>query len=862
MSIFSKISARTMARSKTRTMVTIIGVVLSAAMITALTTFAASFRQFLIDYSISRDGNWHMMAPDLEDERAETLSGLEEVRQSARVEQLGYALFESVMEQSPQMPYLCVQALSQEAVNMLPTVLAEGRMPENAKEVLIPSWLQVNESEDQITKVGDTLTLELGERTFGGERLNESNAYMGEEETFTPGPSRSFLVVGVYDSWPNAVYGGAGYRLLAGPLEEGEGEGYCDLFLELEHPEDVYEFGSTWLKENGIVYNSSLLRWLGVVDNDSFSVVMRGLLVILTLVIMAGSISLIYNAFSISLRERSVQFGLLSSIGATRKQLRGCMRYEALFVGAVGIPIGILAGIGGIGITLKIIGSDITNFVHGTKTGIPLVVSVPSILAAALIAFLTIMISVWLPSRRIKKISPMEAIRANADIRISQKDVKTGRITGAVFGLPGMLAEKNYRRDRRKYRATVVSLTMSIVLFTTAALFQMYLMQTGAFVLDAPRWDLECHIYGDTQSGEAERMERIIRQSEGVTEVFSYRRTYLTLSVPGDWLSQSYAESWNLQPQEGQAQVPLEIVVAVYPDEQFEEYARSQNADPADYLTGEQLRLLYLNTVRIYNPETGRYEKKDILEKGQGEALPAGRMDYENDSPKFQETCQAVLFDRADQLPGELESERGQLTALIPEGMYRRFHKELRGENTAVVYSLCAENPSETYADIEKILKSSGLEENAYVENLTEQYESDRNTLAAVNVLTYGFTVLISLIAVANVFNTVSTNLMLRRKEFAMLRSMGMSPGGFRCMMYYECMIYGARAICYGALLSGAISFAIQKAVGTGADVGFLYPWGALAAAVAGVLLVVFLTMIYTMRTIKKNNIVDELKMQ
>ena len=158
--------------------------------------------------------------------------------------------------------------------------------------------------------------------------------------------------------------------MLAGPAEEAAA--YQDLYLELENPRSVYDFVEENLVDESVLYNGSLLRWLGAVDNDNFLTVMIGLLIILVLVIIAGSITLIYNAFSISLRERTTQFGLLSSMGATKKQLRSSMRYEALFVSSIGIPVGILAGVGGIGITPHYIGEDITNWIHGSKVGIPL----------------------------------------------------------------------------------------------------------------------------------------------------------------------------------------------------------------------------------------------------------------------------------------------------------------------------------------------------------------------------------------------------------------------------------------------------------------------------------------------------------
>lgn len=870
MNIFSRITARTMAQNKTRTVVTIIGIILSTAMITALTTFGVSFRSFLVDYSITRDGCWHVAGYGLSARDAKSLADMEEVKNAAQVTELGYALFEQVQKQSPMMPYLYVQALSEEALQMLPINLEEGRMPENAGEVIVPTYLLANENEDNITKVGDTLELALGERTFEGEHLGQNVEYMSEEdgfkETFTVQKTETFTVVGVYNrcTWSlHMGYGGAGYEVFAGPAERS-GE-YQDVFLELADPRNVYKVAETHFQKAGYGYtvNYSLLRWLGVSDNDNFYRVVAGLFVILVIIIMTASVLLIYNAFSISLRERTTQFGLLSSIGATKKQLRRSMGFEAVAVSCIGIPLGILAGVGGIGVTLHYIGKGITVWIHGIETGIPLVVSPGSILAAAAVAFVTVMISVWIPSRRIKKISPMEAIRANTDIKISSKEVKTAKWVTRVFGLEGMLAEKNYKRDKRKYRTTVLSLTMSIVLFATAALFQEYLMQTGAFVLEAPQIDLEYHYYEyeGQDSEEAARVDKVIREAKYVDSVASFHKTYLTLEIPKEWMADGASGAYELGSLKSDDHTFIQMSVAAVSDDAFREFAAGRHIDVSDYEETDSLRLMYVNEAGVYNAETQRYERIAFLNGEKDIPLPCGTIEYEEENVKFVQTGQALLGDAVLEKPEELEYLTNELLAIIPESMFLKFQGQFQEDAGYTVYNIRSKQPEKAYEEIESALKERELTECGYLNNLTQEYETDRNALMAVKVLSYGFIVLLSLIAVANVFNTVTTNLLLRRREFAMLRSMGMSPKGLYRMMDYECLIYGMRAIIYGVLLSVLVSLAIYRVIGIGADMHLIIPWGYLIAAILGVLLVVFVTMLYTMYKIRKNRIVDELKM-
>ncbi|MDE6829174.1 MAG: ABC transporter permease, partial [Lachnospiraceae bacterium] len=515
----------------------------------------------------------------------------------------------------------------------------------------MPSVLLAYEAKNNQTKIGDTLTLELGERSYKGNRLSQNNEYMDDEyeddETFTVTGTRTFTVVGIYSTWPNVSYWAPGYDVLAGPIEE-ETE-YQDVFLELKHPRQAYDFTDETLAQKGatIMYNDSLLRWLGVADNSNLNVVLTGLLTILILVIMTGSITLIYNAFSISLRERTVQFGLLSSIGATKKQLRRAMRYEAFFVSAVGIPLGILAGVGGIGVTLHYIGSGLTNWIHGTKSGIPLYVPVWAVAAAAVIAFVTIMISVWIPSRRIRKITPMEAIRSSTDICIKPNEVKTRKWTLAVFGLEGMMAQKNYKRDRRKYRATVISLTMSIGLFTAAGLFNMYLLETGAFVLEAPETDLEYTLYTDVGEREPD-MENILQQTKGIRSVSKYYTESCYFKIPEEWaqtgLLSICSEELDLA-DETKGDTWINASIFILGDKDFRQFAREQKVDLSAYQDSDHVKALYLNTTKYFNPETERYEKQAIFPEMTDRMFDAGYIDYDDEgkAARYDKTMELEL---------------------------------------------------------------------------------------------------------------------------------------------------------------------------------------------------------------------------
>lgn len=511
--IFFVITLKTMRQNRARTIVTIIGVILSTAMITAVTTFGMSILGFLRDYEIERSGNWHVMAQSVPTEKVTELTGDERVEAAVRMEELGCIKWDKAMDKGNAWGYLCLESLPAERQDMLPVTLREGRMPENENEIIIPSYLAVNEPAGEETKVGDVLEVEAGDVYIDGERLSPA-VYVENElagtETLENTRKLMLTVVGVYDyvlfeTYWNAI---ATFMVYCGPVSQPSA--YADVLVRMKDAREVYRFAEDM---EGIAkkysFNSSLLQWEGAADNSNYQSVLTGLVAIVTGLIMVGAVSLIYNAFSISLRERTTQFGLLSSIGATKRQLRRSLLYEAFYVSIIGIPVGVLSGIVGIGITLRYVSYGITGMMHGVQRQIALRTSAPVLALTVLLALLTVLLSAWVPSRRVSKISPIEAIRASRDIRVPPQKTPAKRGLAGLFGLSGMLADKNYRRDRKKYRSTIFSLTLSIVLFVSAMSVSDALKRTGSFVLEAPEVELQYVIDSYPEGQTRERLSLI-----------------------------------------------------------------------------------------------------------------------------------------------------------------------------------------------------------------------------------------------------------------------------------------------------------------------------------------------------------------
>lgn len=881
MNIFAVITNRTMKQKKARTIVTVIGVILATAMISAVITLGISLQRYMYEYAVTTDGNWHVSAKGISDEDMKKLELDEAVKQSAGISEIGYAKVgeddESLFGQ-----YLYVQSIDEKAAEMLSVKLSQGRLPEHHQEIVIPGGLQQNGEE---IRIGDTVTFPIGDRKDENGNLLFYNAMVQYDtenhltETFEEREERKFQVVGFLEHWGDTQRNGAGMDVFIGKGEESWSVN--NLYVELKDPSKAFALVDQYKDKAVMSENSSVLKWMGISRNEAFGGMLRGMMTILIVIIGVGAVSLIYNAFSISLRERTTQFGLLASIGATRRQLKRSMWQEAVIVGMVGIPIGILSGIGGIGVTLQFIGESLARYIHGTQEGrITLQTSVGAVFLSALIAFLMICISVWIPAARIKRITPLEAIRANPDVKIRAKEVRSPNVIQKVFGLEGLLADKNYKRDRKKYRATVFSLTISIVLFTAAMLFSDYMDRTGAFMLEAPEYELQyTAMEEDMTKEEQDDLLQMLKTGKDIEKVDVYGYMSTPAGVSGPDLAQEGQQFFGFnglenfydlsvdeaEPYDKKRQYEHFDIIAL-PDEVFKAFASSQGIEESHYMQEGNKEVLFYDKYEFFNADSKRYETIHTL-NGEGISLQMlPQAERKEDGMVTAEEIvnnagSLVLNERVEEMPEYIEDSQTFCTIFIPESK-KEMVKEEGSYNISgfsSYYQIHSSNYQASYEDLKEKMEERGMDWGRLL-NEAQRYEQDRGIRIAIRILSFGFITLISLIAAANVFNTISTNIMLRKREFAMLKSMGMTMRSIKKMMNYECLIYGFRSIFYGVILSLTISFAMFLVLSQGVAIEFEQPWRGILISVLWVFAVVFATMLYSMSKIKTQNIIEELK--
>lgn len=904
MNVFSKVTLESLKKNRTRTVVTIIGIMLSAAMICASTTFVSSMQNFVLRCEIYSSGDWHGAVYDAAYKDYEDIRDSGKVSSAAYAQVLGYAKIGSANEYKPYLYVLGGDAASGYFETM-PVHLILGALPKDSTEIILPEHLTSNGKVNY--KLGDTVTLDVGDRMLDGRRLGQDTpVYTYDSETQVEIMSgerlentepRTYTVVGIYERPTFEDYSAPGYTALTAADTKFADQAPIHCYFKLHKPAGVYDFMKEmgYTQEYRYAYNTKVLLYSGTAPFDSFLTAFYSLAAIIIALIVFGSVSLIYNAFSISVSERTRQFGLLSSVGATRKQLRRMVLFEALAVSIVGIPLGILVGIGGIGITLLLIGDKFFSIV---RVDIPmrLCVSWQAVVIAAVIALVTVLISAWIPSKRATRVSAVEAIRQSMDIKVSGRPVRTSKLAYKLFGLPGVLAGKHYKRNRKKYRTTVVSLFMSIVLFVSAAAFTDYMMESAEGGLASDQFDLIYAAESDASAAMTpDALLELLFSESNVTGGTYTKKQFLQGDISREYVTAMFADRFSNFGMEREDAAPKELSISGYlyfvADAEFNRLLEKYNLKEADYYDRDKPLGIALDRNIELDRRLEKYVTLDTL-KGDGcviEGLYYVEIDgyYRKDSRIDENGNKVVLYQNRDnendiiELPYEesfakytLRSEKtieeapffvsrstpvainmiypySMLESVVPEAALNQFR------NTE--YFLTSSNHTASFENLAPVLTENGLSSRQLFDYAANA-ETNRNVITIIRVFAYGFIVLISLIAAANVFNTISTNISLRRREFAMLKSVGMTQKGFRRMMNYECLLYGSKALLLGLPVSCGITYLIYRAVTTAYETSFHLPWAAIGIAVLSVFLVVFATMMYAMRKVKKDNPIDALK--
>ena len=902
MSIFTKLTQRYLSKNKTRTIVTLIGIIVSMALFTAVIEGAYSGYQFLKNREIAITGQWQVIMNNVNKEGLEEAKTNKQIEQYENVYTLGWA---EVANENDGKPYLLVQSLGDTEHALFPINLVSGRMPEKEDEILLPENFIANAKEKY--QVGDTITLETGQRFIEKEQLSENTPYQ-EKESLKNTTKHTFTIVGIMERLPFEIeeFSCPGYTCITNGFHTDNQK----LFLTIHSPSKMQDFLMRQTISDSYVPHSDLLRFYGAFKASGERSVLIGLTTVLVLLIAYGSISLIYNSFSISISERIRQFGIMRSIGASDRQIRRMVLFEAFLLAIIGIVLGIIVGCVGIGVTLAWVQNNfIVNITNKVGLGLRLVISPLPILIAVLICLVTTIVAAYIPAYKAIHKSAIEAIRQSDEIIIKPNEVKTTKLTQKLFGFAGVMATKNFKRNKRKYRSTILSLALSVILFISAASLTQYvsrmlLIQSS----NDHKMNVMYNVYTDEQEDVVQRFN-MIKAIPEIQNIAITQKIFDEVYIQRNYIASEY---WTAENQQYLRRIKdavgVNVELVFVDDDTFHNLCKQNKIDSSSYFDETRPKgLLYNHVIQQFIRENKAIARDVSVIDTDANNVPMFVREYKEiegyaslHEPYIKDGKQYYLFypiEYIEEMKGyeNLDLRKAKLYpveeididiplvagAQIKENLftlsrntmqliYPRSMATTLFTNTDTNYIKRLSNPeigiqTDNHAivtqKLEKIKKDNGWSADQ-IYDFDRERQNNRMFILVINVFSYGFILLIGVISIANVFNTISTNIILRRKEFAMLRSVGMSEKGFQRMLNYECLIYGGRSLAIGLPISFIFSFFIHYVINQMVQVDYFIPYISVLFAIAMVFVVVFITMLYTTRKIRRNNVIEELRIE
>jgi putative ABC transport system permease protein len=888
MNILTRYTLKYLRLNRKRTAVTILGVILSAALICGVFLLGVSFQKVMIDHEIFMWGNWHAQFHAVPYQNAKYITENSAVQTAMLSTWLGNATYGS---QNVARPYLYVTAYDALSFQNHSIQLISGRFPENGDELLI-SQTVVRDSRLGL-KPGSTLQVTFGQRNFP-DYDGRVKAWGGEEyvaladgETFTPSVSKTYKVVGVMAPQANETSMPADFPAIT-YLDSAQlaATDNVDIAILARDPRSINTSAPEMAKSAGltvtpgqdgkpenITFNEDLLPWLGGSGRSNYVSFFLATIAVVIALIVSGSVLLIYNAFAISIGERKKQFGMFASVGATSAQIRRIVLTEAGVIAAIGIPLGILGAIVGVGILVVLTRGIVSQLILDAEQGLQLVVSPLVIGSTVLFSVATILLSAWIPARRASRVSPIDAIRQSGEIQEGVPlKLRTSLLIRRVFGFEGELALKSLQRDRKRYLTTLLSLMLSIILFVAFNALMLYTTATRSFASHAMNFDLQVDL--DYHQSHAMNFVDLVSQLPEVQRVAYRRSTYEAYVPPRAVITDAAYQA--LQELEGGENLPIAVeggtyqfvleVSAVGPAE-FAHYAAQLGLDLGQYSNPSAPLGILLDHTTL--SRGGKLYDFDILNLKPGDTITVSKMSDYSGSQAGDAATPSLTWTVGVVNPPEAPlGFLGRTTPLvIPElivsdavfdGLRDRL-QQLGPINNGAMYIQSSGDTAAAVEAIRRVYQSTVGGNFSYL-SWADMNKSQALQTVMTNLFFYGFLALITLIGVTNIINTLDSNIKLRRREIAMLKSVGLTPGGFLRMLRYESLFYGLTALLYGLPIGIALSVIIYYQFGGVSKFAFTLPWWAIAACVLGILAIVFGTMMVSGAMIRNDNIVDTLK--
>lgn len=871
MNLLNKLTLKNLKLNKKRTVVTIIGIMLSVALITAVASIYYSGIKSLIKYQTYEKGNFHTAFYNVPVNDIDIFENNRNIETINITKNIGYAKIDSKNENKP---YAFIKAFTKDSLNNLSVKLVDGRLPQNENEIVIPTHLKTNGR--LVFNIGDSITLDIGKRvSFDGSELNQNDSYQksdedGTGESIIDSTSKTYKIVGVIERPATNIesYSAPGYTFIT-YLEENKISGVVDVYARFSKDgvKNSYETIANILGVDAKLFkkvnnqealsNEELEEYLSQMDKAKYSDInvnsylialetnpisksgIGGLSIALGIVIgiiLFTSIFCIKNSFDISITEKIKQYGMLRSIGATKKQIKRNVFYEATILGLIGIPLGILLGF--VASYLLIIISN--SYLRGTfAEGLKLVFAFSSlaVLVAIILGIVTIYFSAFKSARRASKVSPIDSIRNSANIKINSKKIKSPKLIKSIFGIGGEISFKNLKRNKKKYRTTVILIVVSVFVFIALSGFMSIAFQQVERELEISDFNISL----STTVANNESYNKFIETTklDNIEDYSVFRNS--GISFTGNHYNKEYTDLLNLALDDNKSTY---LSVVSIGEEQYKKYVDS---------LGLNYNEIKNKAILIDKEYVSNYDKNNKLITKYIREFNFNKGDI----------IDATIDDKDE----KIEIEIGTISDIKPFGLKNiniyggmlvisdeMFDANFESDRLAIYYK--SNDANKLQDDLDDFLNG----EEYSVNNINENVKEMSNLFTLIGIFLYGFIIVISLIGITNIFNTITTNMELRKQEFAMLKSVGMTTKEFNRMIRLESLFMGIKSLLFGVPIGIALSYIIYHFLSKESGIPYKLPSLAILIAISVVFILISLIMKYSMGKINKQNTIETIR--
>lgn len=874
MKVLNELSVKDLKLNKKRSIVIIIGIILSTALICGVAGLVTSFQKTFVETAKKNQGNYHTIFYDVPKDELKYIEENRGVKDYYLSEGIGYSYLPNVTVTTStgaeEKPYVNIIAMDNKFLNNMAIELKDGRLPENDEEIVVSA--RINQKFKTNYKVGDTITLNVGELK---EDLSDTNEIINT----TP---KTYKIVGIINRPTTTIepYEAEWFTVITkmqtikkqaniavlytNPYDYKKNTEYINKMVEVKVGENVDKSELTIF--NGldkfyksykykIEINKDLLSYEGASLDDETLKTIYGLGAFIMGIVLVSSVFVIRNGFAISITERLKQYGMLSSIGATKKQIKKSVYFEGFILGIIGIPLGILSGVFAIYILVNVVNYILKDYVSSGSL-LTYSMSWVAIVVSVIVSIVTIWLSCRRSAKKASKITPIEAIRSSEDVKLKAKKIKCPKIITKIFKTGGEIAYKNLKRSKKKYRTTVISIIVSVVIFIAISSFIQYGFKMSSSYYTEKNYNYVVYAYTTASNEDKEKFaEEQAKNYKMLTDISNL-------------------------PDIGEFSINKTNAFEINMDEKHESELTDYGKDvKARYEESEEdgEKIDTINVISLSKDVYKRYLKKiggNYETYKEGAILIDNNITYDEKGKRIQGSM--YIWKKGDTVTGKINDKEYNIKIVAkteerPNGVENLYNthayfivsEEFINKTGYISASLYTQSNDTEKLDkeIEQYKKENNLtNSNLNTFNMEESIKAENAIVLVISIFLYGFIGVITLIGITNIFNTITTNMNLRKKEFAMLKSIGMTKKEFNRMIRLESIFYGVKSLIIGIPIGIALSYGMYKVFKNSMEMEYVLPYKAIAVAVIFVAVIIGIIMKYSMSKINKQNIIETIR--